>query len=159
MAKKRPKRLPKKLAVDVIEAQLIVLVDEYGTERARLSCSGGDGGAGGYTVVHVNDDTGRPTITLQVDDRGNPSICLFSRSSAPGVSMAVSRELGNGLSISNTEGKPCIMMGVPGPESGDPRGPTPEITVIDEKGRKTWSVFGGEFPIHESQIEVETGGK
>ena len=159
MAKKRPKRQPKKLAIDVIEAQSIVLVDEYGTERARLSCLGGNGGTGGYTVIHVNDDTGRPTITLQVDGRGNPSICLFTRNSAPGVSMAVNSAQGNGLSIGSSEGKPCIMMGVPGPESDDPRAPTPEITVIDEQGRRVWSVFGGQYEIPEDQHEVKTNGK
>jgi hypothetical protein len=145
--------------MDVIEAQCIVLVDEYGTERASLSCSGGNGGAGSYTVIHVNDDKGRPTITLQVDDRGNPSICLFTRNSAPGVSMAVNSGQGNGLSIGNSEGKPCIMMGVPGPESDDPRAPTPDITVIDEQGRKVWSVFSGEYEMPEGQHEVENDGE
>lgn len=159
MAKKKPKRQPKKLAIDVIEAQAFVLVDEYGTERASLSCSGGNEGAGGHTVVHVNDDMGRPRITLQVDDRGNPSICLFTRNSAPGVSMVVNTGQGNGLSITDSEGKPCIMVGVPGPESDDPRAPTPEITVIDEQGRKVWSVFDGESEIPEDQHEVETDRK
>jgi len=41
MTKKRPKRDPKKLTIDVIEARAIVIVDEFGNERATLSCSVG----------------------------------------------------------------------------------------------------------------------
>ncbi|MDM4019636.1 hypothetical protein, partial [Roseiconus lacunae] len=72
MANKRPKRQSKKLSIDVVETQAIVLVDEYGTERAKVSCSGGEGGMGGMTAVQINDDTGRPRLELQVDPQGNP---------------------------------------------------------------------------------------
>ncbi len=111
---------------------------------------------GGFTVIHVNDDTGRPCITLQVDDHGNPSICLFTRNNAPGVSMAVNSGRGNGLSITTSEGKPCIMMGVPGPELGGPRAQTPEITVVDEQRHRVWSVFGGEHDVPEGQDNLKT---
>ena len=155
MGKKKPKRQPKKLAVDVIEAQQIILVDEYGTQRASLSCSGGDGDAGGYTVIHIKDDEGRPRIMLQVDDQGNPCICLFTRNNSPGVSMAVDHGHGNGLTICDSEGKPCIMLGIGGPDSNDPRSPEPEITMIDEHGRKVWTVFDEAYEIHENQNDVD----
>ncbi len=147
MAKKRVKRQPKKLSVDVIEAQSITLVDEYGSERAKLACSGGEGGIGGFTYICLNDDEGHPKITLQVDDQGNPSIALYTRNNSSGVSMAVNDSHGNGLVIHGSDGKTHIMLGVPGPESNDPRGQTPDITVIDENGRKNWSAFEGTYEI------------
>jgi hypothetical protein len=96
MAKKRTKRRqPSKIAVETIEAQSIVLVDEYGTEHGKLSCSGGGNGVRGWTAIHINDNQGRPWISLQVDQDGNPSICLFTTGNAPGVSMAVNDGRGN----------------------------------------------------------------
>lgn len=150
MAKKRLKRKPKKLSVDVIETQSIILVDEYGSERAKLSCSGGDGGIGGFTYISLNDDEGHPKITLQVGDHGNPSITLYTRNNSSGVSMAVNNGHGNGLAIHGSHSKSCIMLGVPGPESNDPRGQTPDITVIDENGQRNWSAFEGTYEIPET---------
>lgn len=138
MAKKRPKRQPKKLSIDVVEAQQIALVDEFGTKRASLSCSGGHGGGSSFVVIHLNDDQGSPKISLQVGSDGVPSICLFTPNNAPGVSMAVNPE-GIGMSISDTEGKPCIQLGVAGPKTQDPRGPGPEICVHDEPRKAVWS--------------------
>jgi hypothetical protein len=155
MGKKRPKRQPKKLNVDIVETQAIVLVDEFGTERASLSCSGGDGGAGGHTVVHLHDDEGRPRITLQVDDQGNPSMCLFNCSNSPGVSMAANGDRGNGLKICDADGKSVIMLGIPGPESDDPRGPKPDITVFDEQGGTQWTVSDGACELPKTQNDVE----
>lgn len=155
MAKKRPKRQPKKLTVDVVEARAFVLVDEYGVERASLSCFGGDGGTGGWTVIHINDDDGRPRLTLQVDDHGNPSLCLFTRNNSPGVAMAVNNGHGNGLSITDWQGKSCIMLGIPAPESNDPRGQHPDITVIDEQGRRTWSAFAGTYNLPDDEAATE----
>ena len=147
MKKKRPKRQPKKLCIDVIETQAIVLVDEYGTERATFSCSGGDGGKGGFTVVQINDDNGRPRIELQVDENGNPCIRLLTPNDGSGVSMAVNDGVGNGLSIGDFEGKPCIMIGIPHPDSDDPRGPHPDITLIDGLSRRGWTAFDGEYKL------------
>ena len=143
MAKKKRKNRPTKLAIDVVEARSFVLVDEYGNERASLSCTGGSGDGEGVTVVHINDSQRRPCLSIQVDEQGNSNICLFTMNSAPGVSIVVDSSRGNGLGITDGEGKPCIMLGVPGPESQDPRAPTPDISIIDEQGRRFWSAFGG----------------
>jgi hypothetical protein len=143
MAKKRPKREPKKLSIDVVEARAIVLVDEYGNERVSLSCSGE---AGGFTVIHINDGQGRPSLTIQVDDQGNAGICLFNRDNSTGVSLGVNNGRGNGLSVADPSGQPCIILGAPGPDSDDPRGPSPEITVLDSHGQRMWSAFGGQQP-------------
>lgn len=139
----------------MLEARSIVLVDQYGTERVSLACSAGDGRAGGFTVIHVNDDKGRPSLTLQVDSFGNPSICLFTRGNAPGISLSVNNGHGNGIGIADSLGKPCIELGIPGPESNDPRGRQPDITVIDEQGRRFWSVFQGTYAIPEDKKERE----
>lgn len=144
MAKKRAKREPKKLSIDVIEARAIVLVDEYGIERANLFCTGGDAGKGGMTVVQINDDNGRPRLELQVDPSGNPAIRLATPNDGSGVSLAVN-EVGNGMSIGDFEGKTCIMLGVPHPDSDDPRGPHPDIHVFDEDTGRQWSAFNGEY--------------
>jgi hypothetical protein len=151
MGKKRPRRQSKKLSVDVIETQAIVLVDEYGTQRATVSCSGGDGGKGGFTVIQINDDRGRPRLELQVDSSGNPSIRLSTPNDGCGVSMAVSDGHGNGLSVGDSDGKPCIMIGVPHPDSNDPRGPHPEITLIDELARRGWTAFDGEYKLPDNE--------
>lgn len=136
----RDDRQPQRLAVDVLEAKEIVLVDMQGRERASLACSGGENS---HAVIHLYDEEGRPRITLQVNDRGNPSICLFNQQNSPCVSMSVNDRRGNGLTICDSEGKPCIMAGIPGPDSDDPRGPAPEITVVDELGHRMWTVFNG----------------
>lgn len=144
-------RQQKKLAVDVLEAQTINLVDEHGTTRASLSCGGDSEGSGGFSVVHLLDDERRPRISLQVDNLGDPSVILWTQENAPAVGLSVRSERGTGLTIGDLEGKPCIMMGVPGP--GDPRNPTPEIRVIDEDGCREWSVFGGECELPDNDDE------
>lgn len=111
MAKRRPKRDPNKLTIDVIEARVIVLVDEYGNERATISCSVGADGRGGSTVIQVSDDAGRPRLELQVDREGNPGIRLSTPTGASGVSISVNAGHGNGMSIADKDGLPCIEIG------------------------------------------------
>jgi hypothetical protein len=142
MSKKRANRQTLKLTADVIEARAFVLVDGSGRERATLSTI--DGETGSLTVIDVKDDAGRPRITLQVDDKGGSSITLFTLSGGSGVSLAATRA-GNGVSIADVEGRPCIMAGVSGLDSHDPRGPGPKLDVLDEDKRRTWSVFDGEM--------------
>jgi hypothetical protein len=155
MAKKRPKRQPKKLSIDVIETRALVLVDEYGTERASVSCFGGDGGKGGFTLIQINDDDGRPRLELQVDQNGNPGIRLSTPNGGSGVSISINDPHGNGLSIGDSEGNPCIMLGVPHPDSDDPRGPHPIIDVLDRHGRRGWSVFGGAYDLLEPRKSAD----
>lgn len=148
MPKKRPKRDPKKLTIDVIEARAIVLVDEYGNERVTVSCNAGADGIGGFAVIQIKDDSGLPRLELQVDGQGNACIRLITPNGGSGVSIAAADGQGNGMSIADFEGKPCISLGVPHPDSGDPRAPRPAIDVIDEHGQRVWSVFDG---VHELQ--------
>jgi hypothetical protein len=147
MAKKRIQRKPKKLSIDVVEARAISLVDGSGAERVSLSCSDEDGG---FAVIHINDGKGRPSLTIQVDDRGHPSICLFNQDNSPGISLVVNNERGNGMSIADPSGQPCIILGAPGPESDDPRSPHPDFTVVDRHGQRVWSVFEGQRQIQSS---------
>lgn len=159
MAKRRPKRDPKKLTIDVIEARAIVLVDEYGNERATVSCSVGAGGVGGFTVIQIKDDAGRPRLELQVDPDGNPGIRLVTSTGASGVSISANAGQGNGMSIADMDGKPCISLGVPHPDSGDPRAPRPAIDVIDERGRRVWSVFDGVHELREAESASSESAK
>lgn len=142
MGKKRPKRQPKKLSVDVVEAQHISLVDEFGTQRMNLYCTGGEGGVGGSAVVQINGDDGRPRIELQVYPTA-ASISLLNDNLSTGVSFAVNYDQSNGMCISTVDGKPCIMLGISGPKSNDPRGPHPDITIHDEIDKRFWSVRDG----------------
>lgn len=135
--KRRTRRTPSKLSADVIETQAISLVDATGKQRAIITC-GLDDENRGFTVVHLNDDQGRPRITLQVDDAGHPSIVLFTADNATAVSFAAN-SVGNGLAINGVGG--CISLGVPAPEPNDPRGSGPKIDVVDTAKGRTWSVF------------------
>lgn len=140
VSKKRRKQRPKKVITDVVETQCLVLVDEYGTERANLSCFGGDGGSGGHVVVHLNDDRGRPRMSLQVDREGNPGICLFTSGNSPAVTVAVNGDRGVGISIADLDGKPCIEIGKPA-RGADPRGDAANIRVWDVHGRRSWAAL------------------
>lgn len=153
MKKKKLTKQPSTLTVDVIQTRALVLVDEYGKERARLMCAGGDGGIGGLTAIQVLDDAGRARIELQVDPNGNPIIRLLTPNGGQGVAVAVTEGLGNGIALGNHEGVPSIILGVPHPESKDPR-LHPEITVLDTGTRRGWSTTAGEYPIP-TQEELE----
>lgn len=143
MAKKRPKQRPKKLSVDVVETQSIVLVDDYGTERAAIYCTGGDGGQGGMTVVRINDDSGRPRVEIQVAPDGTPSIRLSTPNDGAGVSMSVNSKSGNGISIGDYKGDTCISMGVDSSDSQNPNGSRPDIVLFDHDKQIAWSAFAG----------------
>lgn len=156
MKKKSKRRQTCKLNIDVLETRSIVLVDEFGKQRARLSCDGGDGGVGGFTHIQINDDRGQPRIELQVDTAGNASIRLATSNDGSGVSMAVNEGSGNGLSIGDHEGKPQITLAIPHPDSGDPRGAQPDITVIDNQSRRGWSALNGTYAVP-TQEELDKG--
>ena len=94
-------------------------------------------------------------MEVQVDPKGNPSICLSTPNGGSGVFMAVVDGNGNGLSIGDFEGKPCIMMGVPHPDSNDPRGPHPDITMIDELAHRGWTAFDGEYKLPDNEKPVD----
>jgi hypothetical protein len=153
MKKKHPTKQPSTLTVDVVQTRAIVLVDEYGKERARLMCSGGDGGIGGLAAIQIIDDAGRPRIEIQVDQTGNPSIRLLTPRNGNGVTLAVNEGIGNGIAVGSHEGLPSIILGVPHPESKDPS-QHPEITVLDPSSRHGWSTRSGAYSIP-TQEELE----
>lgn len=152
--KKRAKRQKTKLNIDELEVRQISLVDEYGTCRASLGCCGGDGGIGGFTSIQINDDDGQPRIELEVVDDGSPFVRLNMPGQVLGVAIAANDKQGNGLSVYDHEGKPLINIGISHPESVDPRGPTPEIVVLDPLSRRAWSSTNGAYAIP-SQEEVD----
>lgn len=152
--KKRAKRQKAKLNIDELEVRQISLVDEYGTCRASLSCSGGDGGISGFTSIQINDDTGQPRIELQVGSDNNPGIMLNMPNYQPGISMSANDGQGNGMSIYDHEGRPLVMLGVSHPDSDDPRSPHPEVVVLDPGKRRAWSSTNGSYAIP-SQEEAD----
>lgn len=129
---------PSDLSVNTLEAREIRLVDSKGNARATMGCSDQKSGKG-WTVFQLFDDEGLPRIELQVSNEGC-SIRLNTLGDAQGVTVSVSDKIGNGLSINGHDGRPAIRMGISHPESSDPRGNHPEITMYDENNQKTWSV-------------------
>lgn len=127
------------LRVNALEAREIRLVDESGRERASLTCSGGTSGQEGYVVVQLNDGNGLPRIELQVDDQGC-SIRLNTPDDARGVSLQVADGIGTGIGVNDQKGDPRIRIGISHPESADPRGCHPEVTMIDDGIQRSWTV-------------------
>jgi hypothetical protein len=128
------------LKAKVDSARAFVLVDGDGNERACLAAT--PSGKHGAVVLHLHDAEGRPRIMLQVDSEGNPSIALFTKVNSPAISLALNSSRGNGLTIGNSDGVPCIDIGVPkrGPDYwGDDH---PRITVRDHEGEELWSIPG-----------------
>jgi hypothetical protein len=154
MKKRRKKQRSTKLNIDVLEVRDISLVDEFGKCRASLCCAGGDGGIGGHTLIQIYDDAGEPRIELQVGSDNNPGIRLNMPNSDAGVSLAVNKGHGNGMSINDHEGKPLVTLGVSYLDSDDPRSPHPEVVVLDPGKRRAWSSTNGPYAIP-SQEEVD----
>jgi hypothetical protein len=150
MAKKRRRKIPSKLSIERLEVGMIVLVDEQGVERAMLTCSTGPE-IGCATWLHMNDEQGRPRLSLQVNELGS-SVCLYSQNDAT-LSMKASEAHGVGIWVSDRASNSSVSIGVPGPKSGDPRGIHPDITVM-EAGRG-WSVFTGTYQIPKQQSSNE----
>jgi hypothetical protein len=147
MAKKRPRREPKKLTIDTIEARSISLVDEFGKERVMMACSGGDGESGGCTVIHIYNGKGQIALTIQVEDQGDPHIALFNRDGSSGVTLGVNDPRGSGVRVADAQGKFRVTMSVRGPATDDPRGPGADLMALDFDARRMWTAFDGEKAI------------
>ena len=91
------------LSVNSVRAKSFSIVDDQENVCALL-CSSPNGGV----FLHLNDKDGRSRIHLQVDDEGLPSIALFTENNAPALSMILDPHHGNGLTISDTIGRPMI---------------------------------------------------
>lgn len=141
------------LTADVVRAREIVLVDEFGKERARLMCSGGDGGLGGHTVIRINDDAGRPRLELQVDLSG-PSIRLSTPNDGTGMGFSVNEKVGNGLVIGDHNGLPSVTFGVPHPDSKSPI-KHPDITILDRQSGRGWTATSGTYAFPSEEVRAK----
>lgn len=129
--------MPKnQIEADVVRAKSFVLVDDQDRDRATLSAV--PSGKNGAVVLHLSDHNGLPRISLQIDENGNPSICLFTENSAPSVSLAIDKDRGNGIMVGDEEGRPCVMIGVPGAKA-ECLSDSPHIIVLDQEGEELWS--------------------
>lgn len=137
MGKKRPKRQPKKITTDVIETQALSLVDEYGIERASLSCAGGDGGRGGSTQVQLNDDQGTPKLSLEIGPDGNPYVTLFGAGGEPAVNVGIN-DAGPGITVRDGRSSASIQLAVPARAQDSPIGDAPQIIIADREGNCTF---------------------
>jgi hypothetical protein len=133
--KKRRTQSPRMISTDHIETQSLSLVDQYGVQRAALTCDGGEGGLGGSTVLHFYGDDGAPRVTLQVQHEGGIGIIVFSEGGKPALSIAANQASGNGVNIADQDGKPRIMAGVPGQRCDMPGGAEPQIVVVTKDGK------------------------
>jgi hypothetical protein len=124
----------KHIVADVVIAKSFVLVDGEERERARITS-----GSGEAVTVHLIDHLGHPRIALQVDDDGNPSICLWTENDAPAVSLSVNRDRGNGITVGDAIGIPCVDIAVPNTQSEVPPRDAPHIVVRDRHGQQLWS--------------------
>ena len=133
---------PKQLSADVVTAKAFVLVDDSNRERASITVP--PSGENGAVVLHMSDHVGRPRITLQIDPDGNPSICLFTEGNAPAISLALNAGRGNGLVVGDSEGVPCVEIGIPNAGSSHPLGDSPHVIVRDHNGNVAWSTLDSE---------------
>jgi hypothetical protein len=91
----------------------------------------------------LNDARGEPRLEVVVDRDGNPGVRFLNGNGSPAISIAANQANGNGFSVCDAKGRPCIMVGIPGEESLDPRGLRPDITVVDYDNKRMWSSLEG----------------
>ena len=127
---------PKKISADVVTARAFVLVDDSKRERCTIETYPND--ESGAVVLQLADRQGRPRITLQVDSDGNPSVALFTEGNVAAISLAIN-DWGNGLGVTDSNGVPCVEIGVPRIDSDHPEGDQPLVNVRDRCGRLVWS--------------------
>ena len=134
MGKKRRKRQPKKITTDVIETQALSLVDEYGIERASLSCTGGKGGC---TLVRLNDDQGTPKLSLEIGPDGKPYVTLFAAGGEAAVNVGIN-DAGLGMGIRDSQSSASIQLAVPTRAQDSSIGNAPQIIIADRDGNCTF---------------------
>ncbi len=116
---------------DCICTKQLSLVDDQGRQRAVLMTGTTDND---YVVFHMNDAAGRPRVTIQLDDAGT-SIMLFTEQNAPAISIGLIGDVGNGITIGRPgDGRPHVMLGVPGKDGYVERGQEPSLVIISSKG-------------------------
>ncbi len=129
-------------SVEAIEAKSIYLVDGSGTTRASMNCASNEGDKRGHVVIHLYDQSGRPRLTVQVDDEEGASIALFNQNNSPCVSLGAFNNRGNGVTICDNEGLPRLVAGVGDIGDGETGNQLTELTVINSEGKVVWSLDG-----------------
>lgn len=130
--RKPPRR--KVIKADAIETRDLRILDDRGVARISMNA------AFGMPVIHLNDKSGRPAISLQATDDGDSFVTLFSRSNSPCVTLYFN-ERGSGFSINSAQGGRNITLHIPGQEKIDSVfHDRPNIVVFDE-GRLQWAVY------------------
>ena len=124
----------RKLSADSVTAKRFYLVDDEEQVRAALRTS-----PDGFVKFDLNDTKGCPRIQLQLDSTGNPSLSLWTSDSTLCCQISSNETSGNGLTISDIEGRPKVIIGVPERGSDVAGSEEAEITVLDREGQIIWS--------------------
>lgn len=127
------------MRVDVLEARQIRLVDQSGKERASLSSWASDKDNPGGVVLQLHGENGLPRVELQVDG-GGCSVRLNTKEDAQGITLSINDGVGTGIGINNHNNYPCIRIGISHPDSNDPRGNHPEVTMYEGDEQRTWMI-------------------
>ena len=126
---------PKVVTADVIEAGMIVLVDDSGKRRAELSCKSEQHCEDGYAIAQLFDGDGRPRITMQVNQEG-ASIQLWNRSNSPCVTLNVADERGTGIVVTDSAGKSRFQAGATNNDTSSES--EIRVEIVDSTGVNTW---------------------
>jgi hypothetical protein len=125
------------IEADCVSTKHLSIVDEQGRERACLTCRSEDDE---YVVFDMKDTAGRPRITIQLND-SEAHVMLFTDQNAPAISIGLNGERGNGIQIGRPgDGRPHIILSVPGKDGREELGPEQSVLVIDSEGRREFSL-------------------
>ena len=124
---------PKIVEADCISTKYLSLVDGVGRERACLTTGTKEND---YVIFQMKDAAGRPRVSIQLSD-SETYITLFTNKNAPAISIGLSGEKGNGITIGRPgDGRPHIFLSVPGEAGRDELGSEPTVLVADSEGRE-----------------------
>ena len=101
----------KKPAADLCASQL-TLLDDAGKCRARLGTSGG-------TVFLNLYGQDRACLQACIDSDGNPKLCFQNKKGNIVMSLGISDDMGQGISVADSEGRPVCFIFTP--NDGIPR--------------------------------------
>jgi hypothetical protein len=119
--------------VDCIRTKHLSIIDDQGRERACLTCRPENGE---YVVFDMKDKIGRPRVTIQLND-SEAHVMLFTEQNAPAISIGLNANRGNGIQIGRPgDGRPHIVLSVPGKDGPEELETEPSVLVIDADGRR-----------------------
>lgn len=119
-----------KKAPDEIRASRITLVDASGERRALLG-AGKDGCA--YLNLYGAEQA---CLTACIDIDGNPKLCFHNKKGNVVMSLGVSDDMGQGISVADSEGRPVCFIFTP--DDGIPRIQLYQ-TTSPTSGKKLWA--------------------